>query len=79
MAGGTDKKAIGEFLEYHFKFTGFTKPIVATLWDVEKERVLQTLSAHNNDIGLGVDVNSNGKFVATPSKDKTIKVWEVQR
>lgn len=78
LAGGTDKKMLGELLEYHVGFTGYTKPIVATLWDIENETILQTLTEHTDDIGLGITVSSNGKFIATPSKDKTVKIWEVQ-
>ena len=77
IAGGTDKSMIGELLEYHFKFSGVVKPIVATLWDVKNEKILQTISNHNNDIGLGMDVSSDGKLIATPSKDKTVKIWQV--
>ena len=77
LAGGTDKKMLGELLEYHFGFTGYTIPIVATLWDIKNETILQTLSEHTDDIGLGIDVSSDGKLVATPSKDKTVKIWGV--
>ncbi|MDP2540400.1 WD40 repeat domain-containing protein [Tenacibaculum discolor] len=77
LAGGTDKKMLGELLEYHFGFTGYTKPIVATLWDINDEKILQTITDHTDDIGLGMDVNSSGELVATPSKDKTVKVWQV--
>jgi len=77
LAGGTDKKMLGELLEYHFNFTGYTKPVIATLWDVKNEKILQTLSNHTNDIGLGIDVSHNGKLIATPSKDKTIQVLRV--
>jgi len=77
LAGGTDKNMLGELLEYHLKFKGFVKPIVATLWDVKKEKILQTISNHTDDIGLGMDVSSDGKLVATPSKDKTVKIWKI--
>ncbi len=77
LAGGTDKKVIGELFEYHFGFTGFTTPINATLWDIENNKILQTISEHTNDIGLGIDVSSDGKLLATPSKDKTVKIWKI--
>ncbi len=68
---------LGELFEYHFGFTGYTEPIIATLWDVKNEEILQTLSGHTNDLGLGIGVSSNRKLIATPSKDKTIKIWKV--
>jgi len=43
----------------------------------EKRKILQTISDHTDDIGLGMDVNSNRKLIATPSKDKTVKIWSV--
>lgn len=77
LAGGTDKTMVGELFEYHFKFKGVVKPIVATLWDVQNEKILQTISDHTDDIGLGMDVSSDGKLLATPSKDKTVKIWRL--
>ncbi len=77
LAGGTDKKMLGELLEYHLNFKGFVKPIVATLWDIKNETILQTLSEHTDDIGLGMDISSDRKLVATPSKDRTVKIWSV--
>ena len=77
VAGGTDKTMVGELFEYHFKFSGFVKPIVATLWDVQNETILQTISDHTDDIGLGMDVSPDRKLLATPSKDKTVKIWEL--
>ena len=77
IAGGTDKKLLGEFLEYHFGFTGYTQPIIATLWDVNTEKILQTISGHSNDLSLGMDLSANKQLLATPSDDQTIKVWEL--
>jgi len=57
VAGGTDKKPLGEFLEYQFDYKGSLKYITATLWDVEKEKVLQTITEHENDLGIGCDVS----------------------
>lgn len=78
LAGGTDKKMLGELLEYHFGFTGYTKPIIATLWNIKNEKIIQTLSTHTNDIGLGIGISYNRKFIATPSKDNTIQVLKVK-
>ncbi len=77
FAGGTDKSMVGEILEYHFKFNGLVKPVIATLWDVKNEKILQTISNHTDDIGLGMDISSDGKLLATPSKDRTVKIWSV--
>ena len=77
LAGGTDKRMFGELLEYHFAYKGMIQPINATLWDVQKGVILQTLSDHTDDIGLGMDVNTDGTLLASPSKDKTIKIWSL--
>jgi len=77
LAGGTDKNMLGELLEYHLKFKGFVKPITGTLWDINNEVILQTISEHTDDIGLGMDVSSDGTMIATPSKDKTVKIWSM--
>jgi WD40 repeat protein len=77
LAGGTDKKILGELLEYHFGFVGYTKPIGATLWDINNEKILQTITTHTNDIGLGMNISSDGNLVATPSQDNTVKIWIV--
>lgn len=79
LAGGTDKKTLGELLEYHFDFTGYTIPVIATLWDIENETILQTINEHKDDIGLGMDLSSDGKLVATPGKDKTVKIWQITK
>jgi tricorn protease-like protein len=77
LAGGTDKSMLGELLEYHLNFKGVVKPIVANLWDVKNEKILQTISDHTDDFGLGMDVSSDGKYIVTPSKDKTVKIWKI--
>jgi WD40 repeat protein len=77
LAGGTDKKMLGEFLEYHFNYQGSIKHIVATLWDIENEEILQTLTQHDNDLGTTCDVSSDGKYLATASSDKTVKLWDI--
>jgi WD40 repeat protein len=69
LAGGTDKKMLGELLEYHFGFKGYTQPIIATLWDIEKEEILQTISQHDDDLGLGMDISSDNNLLVTASKD----------
>lgn len=37
----------------------------------------ETITTHTDDIGLGMDISSDGKLIATPSKDMTIKVWKI--
>jgi WD40 repeat protein len=77
LAGGTDKSLLGEFLEYHFGFKGIVQPIIATLWDVNNENILQIITQHDNDLNIGCDVSTDGKWLATPSADKTVKLWEI--
>ncbi len=69
---------LGELFEYHFGFTGYTEPIIATLWDVKNEKVLQTLSNHTNDLSFGMDISSDKSLLATASKDTTIKIWKLK-
>ena len=78
LAGGTDKKVLGEFLEYHFNYQGTIKHIVATLWDIQNEKILQTITQHENDLGTRCDVSSNGKWLATSSSDRTVKLWDIK-
>lgn len=75
LAGRIDKTIFGELLEYHFGFTRYTKPIIATLWNISEEKIVQTISKHTDDFGLGMDMSSNYKLLATASKDRTIKIW----
>ena len=79
FAGGTDKKLLGEFLEYHFDYQGSAKRVVATLWDIQNEEVLQTITQHENDLGIRCDVSSNGKWLVTPSSDRTVKIWGIEK
>lgn len=30
-------------------------------------------------MGLGMDISSDGRRLATPSKDKTVKIWKVSK
>ena len=45
--------------------------------DIEKEKVIQTITEHENDLGIGCDMSSDGKWLITSSADKTVKVWEI--
>lgn len=77
FAGGTDKKLLGEFLEYHFGYQGNKKYTIATLWDIKNEKILQTVSEHNNDLNTLCDVSSDGRWLVTPSSDKTVRLWKI--
>ncbi len=77
LSGGTDKKILGELLEYHLGYQGSLNYTVATLWDIQNETVLQTITEHENDLGTQCDVSSNGNWLATPSSDGTVKLWNI--
>ncbi len=69
---------LGEVLEYHFSYKGSVKNIVATLWDIKSETILQTITEHDDDLALGCDISSNGKWYTTASSDQTVKIWDVE-
>ena len=44
-------------------------------WDLETRQELGTLQGHRSFV-LSVTFSPDGKFLATGSRDKTIKLWE---
>ncbi len=46
------------------------------LWDAVSGACLKTLEGHSDEI-YGVDVSPDGKFIASASNDKTIKLWAI--
>ena len=47
------------------------------LWDVANRRELRTLVGHQGQV-LGVKFSSDGRFLATCSKDSTVRLWNYQ-
>jgi glucose repression regulatory protein TUP1 len=50
---------------------------IGTLWDIQKEKILQTFSEHSNDLNTLCDVSADGRWLVTPSSDNTVRVWEI--
>lgn len=50
----------------------------AKLWDIQTEKVLFTLTGHDNWVS-GVDFSPNGRTLATCSYDCLAKLWSVER
>jgi len=60
LAGGIDKKILGEFLEYHFT-TKDQLNIMLPLYGIYKIKRFYKLTQHENDLGTLYDVSSNGR------------------
>ena len=52
----------------------FNKGVSMRLWEVESGKLLQTFSAHANDVN-DVGFSQDGKWIASGSSDKTIGLW----
>jgi WD40 repeat protein len=76
LTGGRDKPAIGEFLQNFFGDSEYNKGVSMRLWDVESGKLLQTFSQHANDVN-DVAYCSDGKWIASGSSDKTVKLWKL--
>lgn len=51
-------------------------PAAFHLWDVESGERIKTFSGHENWID-SIDFSSDGKYIVTASRDKTIRVWDI--
>ena len=78
MTGGRDKPMIGELLQNFLGDSEYNKGVSARLWDVNTGELLQTFTAHANDV-MDVAFSHDGNWIATASADKTAEIWRVNK
>ena len=74
IMGGRDKPAIGELMQNFFGDSRYNPGVSMRLWNVHSGKLLQTFSAHANDVN-DVSFSNDGKWFAGASSDRTVSVW----
>ncbi|HEX8334037.1 MAG TPA: WD40 repeat domain-containing protein [Segetibacter sp.] len=78
ITAGRDKPLIGEFLQEIFGDSHFDPGISMRLWDVRTGKMLQTFTAHFNDVN-DVDFSPDGKTILSASSDSDVRLWQIAR
>lgn len=76
LTGNKDRPALGELLQSIFGASETNKWVTARLWETSSGKLLQTFSAHANDVSVnGAAFSQDGAWIASGSEDGTIAVW----
>ena len=77
VSSNRDRSAIGELVQ-NFLGARFYKSngVTVRLWDVKTGSLLQTSSAHTDDV-MDVTISHDGRWVATASDDNTVRLWRL--
>lgn len=76
VSGSRDKHLFGEFLQYHWGYTGSENGDTLRIWDVKTGKVDQVMNAHTDDITY-VSYSPDGRSIASSSYDGSVIIWSV--
>jgi WD40 repeat protein len=77
IVSGRDKPQLGEALQNFIGDSYYNPGVSMRLWDIGSGKLLQTFSAHANDVN-DVQFSRDGKYIVSAGEDKIVKVWEKQ-
>lgn len=78
ICGGRDKPMIGEFLQNFFGDSHYNKGVSMRLWDIQSGKLLQTFSAHANDVN-DVAYSADRNWIASAGSDQTVRIWKLDK